>query len=236
MTTISGAFASITLYRLESDDLVPLSPRDRQYYFSRADAVFRLPVPAIHGLRHSATYLDHHPAVVNNIRAGFTPQFHIQWKRGRAARARPAAARYSQYARSNGDHGCRLYRLCGFGNRPEIWATSITVTNSMTVIYWTRGKHSMQFGTSLRYRRTWQQNANASALGNLAFQAQFTAQLTVTRKVSSCRKLVVVIPSPISCSGLPATGQVVGLPLLPYRFTQVNPYLKTPGRSPKTLH
>ena len=26
--------------------------------------------------------------------------------------------------------------------------------------------------------------------------------------------------------GFPATGQVIGLPLLPYRFTQVNPYIQ----------
>src|SRR5262249_31437185 len=40
-----------------------------------------------------------------------------------------------------------------------------------------KGNHQFQFGLGIRYRRTWQQNANAGAHGNLGFQPTFTPQL-----------------------------------------------------------
>jgi len=93
-------------------------------------------------------------------------------------------------------------------------------------VYLTKGSHGLQMGASLRYRRTWQQNSNANALGSLNFQPQFTAQLT-----RNAQGQLVAQPGTGDAFadfllGLPATGQVIGLPLLPYRFTQFNPYVQ----------
>jgi hypothetical protein len=89
-----------------------------------------------------------------------------------------------------------------------------------------RGNHQLRFGGSIRYRRTWQQNSNAGAHGNLAYQRRFTAQLTRNAQGAL---------GPANNSGnafadfllgMPATGSVRGLPMLPYRFTQYMPYIQ----------
>ena len=88
------------------------------------------------------------------------------------------------------------------------------------------GSHNFQFGASIRYRRTWQQNANAGAHGSLGFQRTFTAQL---QRDAQGR----LAPRPGSGNsfadlllGMNTTGSFRGLPMLPYRFTQFMPYLQ----------
>ena len=93
-------------------------------------------------------------------------------------------------------------------------------------MYWSRGTHSFQFGASIRYRRTWQQNANASAVGGLTFQPQFTAQLAANAQGQLVPQARTGSAFADFLLGLPATGQMIGLPLIPYRFTQYNPYLQ----------
>lgn len=89
-----------------------------------------------------------------------------------------------------------------------------------------RGNHQIRFGTSIRYRRTWQQNSNAGAHGNLSYQSRFTAQLAHNDQGA-------LGPAGGSGSsfadfllGMPSTGSVRGLPMLPYRFTQYMPYIQ----------
>ena len=91
---------------------------------------------------------------------------------------------------------------------------------------WIRGNHQFRFGGSIRYRRTWQQNSNAGAHGNLAYQKRFTARLTRNAQGA-------LVPAANTGNafadfllGMPATGSVRGLPMLPYRFTQYMPYIQ----------
>lgn len=88
-----------------------------------------------------------------------------------------------------------------------------------------RGKHNLQFGANLRYYRTWQHNSNANALGSLAFQSLFTAQL----QANSTGQLAPVANTGDSFAdfllGTIATGQLAGLPMIPYRATEFIPYI-----------
>ncbi|MDX2269078.1 MAG: TonB-dependent receptor [Bryobacter sp.] len=101
---------------------------------------------------------------------------------------------------------------------------------------WIRGKHNFQFGASVRYRRTWQQNANAGAVGSLGFQRTFTTQ--VGRDAQGR-------PTPLRANsgnsfadfllGLPTTGSYRGLPMLPYRFAQAMPYFQDTWKVTRNL-
>jgi len=87
-----------------------------------------------------------------------------------------------------------------------------------------RGSHNFQFGGSIRYRRTWQQNANAGAVGNVAFQPLFSTQLTLNAQGQRVPQANTGDGFADFLLGLPVTGGVNGLPRLPYRFTQYMPY------------
>jgi len=103
-------------------------------------------------------------------------------------------------------------------------------------VNWLRGKHNFQFGNSLRYRRTWQQNANAGAVGSVGFQRTFTAQLAPdalgrlapqrTNNGNSFADFLL---------GNPTTGSFRGLPMLPYRFLQSMPYFQDSWKATRTL-
>jgi hypothetical protein len=93
-------------------------------------------------------------------------------------------------------------------------------------VHYLRGKHNLQFGAGIRYRRTWQQNGNMIAHGSLFFQANYTAQL---RPASDGRfQLVPGTGSDFAdfLMGTPTLGQMAGLPLLAYRYTQYMPYVQ----------
>jgi hypothetical protein len=100
---------------------------------------------------------------------------------------------------------------------------------------WTHGKHSFQFGAGVRYHRTLQQNANANAIGSLAFQPIFTAQLAR----SSAGVLAPVANSGNSFAdflvGMPLSGQVVGLPPFHYRYTEFFPYIQDSWKVTRSL-
>jgi hypothetical protein len=93
-------------------------------------------------------------------------------------------------------------------------------------ITYVRGAHNFQFGASIRYRRTWQQNANANSLGNLGFQPTFTAQLAPNAQGRPAPQARTGSSFADFLLGYNTTGQLIGLPLLPYRFTQYMPYLQ----------
>jgi hypothetical protein len=88
-----------------------------------------------------------------------------------------------------------------------------------------RGKHNLQFGANLRYYRSWQHNSNASALGALAFQSLFTAQL----QASSSGQLAPAANTGNAFAdfllGTSATATLAGLPSIPYRATEFLPYV-----------
>ena len=89
-----------------------------------------------------------------------------------------------------------------------------------------KGNHQYRFGTSIRYRRTWQQNANAGAHGNLQYQRYYSAQLM--RNAAGA-----LVPAAGSGNafadyllGAPVRGSTRGLPMLQYRHTQYMPYVQ----------
>ncbi len=91
---------------------------------------------------------------------------------------------------------------------------------------WNRGRHNFQFGASIRYRRTWQQNANAGAVGTVGFQRTFTTQLQrdAQGRLSPNRNTGNSFADFLL--GDATNGSVRGLPMLPYRFGQVMPYFQ----------
>lgn len=97
------------------------------------------------------------------------------------------------------------------------------------------GAHNFQFGIGIRYRRTWQQNANAGANGNLAFQPQYTAQLAPNAQ----NQLVAQPGTGNSFAdyllGMPSSATTNGLPMIPYRFTQFMPYFEDTWKITRNL-
>ena len=98
-----------------------------------------------------------------------------------------------------------------------------------------RGAHNFQFGGSIRYRRTWQQNANAGANGNVAFQPFFTSQLTRNAQGQPIVQANTGDAFADFLLGSPLSGGVNGLPRLPYRFTQYMPYFGDTWKVSRTL-
>jgi len=92
-----------------------------------------------------------------------------------------------------------------------------------------KGDHSFAFGTGVRYHRTVQRNSNANAVGSLSFQTVFTAQLA-----AGANGLSPAANTGNSFAdfllGMPATGTVLGLPPLHYRYTEVFPYFQDSWR------
>ena len=89
------------------------------------------------------------------------------------------------------------------------------------------GNHQYRFGASIRYRRTWQQNANAGAHGSLNYNRVYSAQLTTNAAGN-------LVPNGGTSGnafvdyllGTPDRGGTRGLPMLQYRHTQFMPYIQ----------
>ena len=84
--------------------------------------------------------------------------------------------------------------------------------------------------------RTWQQNANAGAVGSLGFQRTFTAQLApdalgrlAPQRSNTGNSFADFL------LGNPTTGSYRGLPMLPYRFLQSMPYFQDSWKATRTL-
>ena len=97
------------------------------------------------------------------------------------------------------------------------------------------GSHNVQFGGSIRYRRTWQQNSNAGALGGLTFQPVLTAQVSTNAAGQAATQANTGDAFADFLLGYPITGTMNGLPRLPYRFTQYLPYISDTWKVTRTL-
>ena len=95
---------------------------------------------------------------------------------------------------------------------------------------WVHGSHNVQFGASVRYRRTWEQNANAGALGSLQFQPDFTAQLGLNAKGAMAPVAGTGSSFADFLLGLPFNASLAGLPMFQYRSTQFLPYFEDTWR------
>jgi len=91
---------------------------------------------------------------------------------------------------------------------------------------WVRGRHNFQFGMSIRYRRSWQQNANANAVGSVQFQPVFSAQLARNPQGQLTPQSGTGNSFADFLLGYPQNASVVGLPMFQYRFTQYMPYFQ----------
>ncbi len=166
------------------------------------------------------------PALVNNLRLGFVRNSVFSGNEGAQLGNILGQTGIPNTLDDRGITGINIQGFAGFGRAAGNLGN---IDNSYQVddgLYYSRGKHSYQFGASLRYRRTWQQNANASALGSLTFQPQFTAQLAPNAQGQNVPRAGTGNSFADFLLGTPATGQMIGLPLIPYRFTQVNPYVQ----------
>lgn len=88
------------------------------------------------------------------------------------------------------------------------------------------GNHQYRFGASVRYRRTWQQNANAGAHGSLIYNRVYTAQLNRNAAGNVVPDLVSGNAFADYLLGTPDRGSTRGLPMLQYRHTQFMPYVQ----------
>ncbi len=97
------------------------------------------------------------------------------------------------------------------------------------------GNHTIQFGGSIRNHRTWEQNANANALGTLAFQPFFTAQLTTNPAGAPVAAKNSGNAFADFLLGLPFNASLAGLPMFQYRFTEYIPYAQDTWRVTRSL-
>ena len=98
-----------------------------------------------------------------------------------------------------------------------------------------RGAHNYQFGAGIRYRRTWQQNANAGANGNLAFQPLYTAQLAPNAQNQLAPQAGTGNAFADYLLGMPASASTNGLRMIPYRFVQFMPYFEDTWKVTRNL-
>jgi hypothetical protein len=175
------------------------------------------------------------PTFINTARAGFTRNVALYGNQGAALGHVLGAIGLPNTFDDRGISGVTIQGYAGFGHSAGDLGNidnSYQLDDSVNFI---RGNHNLQFGGSIRYRRTWQQNANAGALGGLTFQPLLTAQLTTNAQG---------LPAPQSNTGdafadfllgLPQNGSVNGLPRIPYRFTQYMPYIGDTWKMTRTL-
>jgi hypothetical protein len=170
------------------------------------------------------------PTFVNTVRAGFTR----------------AEARFTNQGTTAGhilgglgvlntldDQGVSGVNLTGYSSFGRANGNLGNIDNNYQLdegANWVRGSHTLQFGAGIRYHRTWQQNANANALGTVAFQPFFTAQLT--RSASGTFSALSGTGDSFAdfLLGTPFNASLAGLPMFQYRFTEYQPYIQDTWR------
>jgi hypothetical protein len=125
---------------------------------------------------------------------------------------------YSSFGRSNAD----------VGNRDNTWSLGEEFS-------YARSNHSIKFGADLWYRRGWDLNGNATALGDLKFQPAFTAQLTSNPQGQLVPQANTGDSWADFLLGIPASGTVSGLPAVQYRATQFIPFFQDTWRITRNL-
>lgn len=166
------------------------------------------------------------PALVNTLRLGISRNVALFSNEGRAVGdiLGPLGIRNTLDTRGVTAQGIQGYS--GFGRANGDLGNLDNNYQLDDGLSWIRGNHQFRFGASIRYRRTWQQNANAGALGSLSYQRTFSSQL-----MRNAQGQLVANPNTGDAFadfllGMPTTGSTRGLPMLPYRFTQYMPYLQ----------
>jgi len=166
------------------------------------------------------------PALVNTFRVGFARSLAIFSNEGKRAGPILNEIGIPNTLETNGVTGINLQEYTAFGrangdlgNVDNLYQ----IDNGMNHI---RGTHNFQLGVGIRYYRTWQQNANAAAHGNLAFQRNFTAQLQRNAQGQFTPQANTGDAFADFLLGTNTTGAMRGLPRIPYRFSQFMPYFQ----------
>ena len=125
---------------------------------------------------------------------------------------------YSSFGSANAD----------VGNRDNTWNVGEEFSYAIA-------NHSFKFGVDLGYRRGWDLNANATALGDLMFQPTFTAQLVRNPQGQLVPQANTGDSWADFLLGTPASGSVSGLPPVQYRATQFLPFFQDMWRITRDL-
>ncbi|MBS1855276.1 MAG: hypothetical protein JST11_07920, partial [Acidobacteria bacterium] len=136
------------------------------------------------------------------------------------------------------DRGVSAVGLTGYAGFGRANGNLGNIDNNYQVdegINWVRGNHTLQFGGSVRYHRTWQENANANALGTVAFQPFFTAQLTTNAAGAPAAAPNSGNSFADFLLGMPFNASLAGLPMFQYRFTEYTPYVQDTWRIARSL-
>ncbi len=170
------------------------------------------------------------PTLINTARIGFTRDEALFTNQGISAGHILGGIGITNTLDDRGVTSVSLQGYSGFGRANGNLGNIDNNYQADDGMNWVHGSHSVQFGASVRYRRTWEQNANAGALGSLQFQPDFTAQLGLNAKG-------IAAPLPGTGSsfadfllGLPFNASLAGLPMFQYRSTQFLPYFEDTWR------
>ncbi len=173
--------------------------------------------------------------LVNTLRVGMVRNLSLQGNQGRDSGVLLPQIGIQNAYDDRGITGISFQEYSGFGRADGDLGNIDNSYQADEGVNYTRGTHNLQFGASVRYMRTWQQNANGAAHGNLGFQPTFSAQLAPDKQGR---------PTPVKGTGnsfadfllgMNTTGNLKGLPMLPYRYSQVMPYLQDTWKLNRTL-
>jgi hypothetical protein len=164
------------------------------------------------------------PTLINTSRAGFTRNLALFGNQGVTLGHILGDVGITNTFDDRGITGIAIQGYAGFGHAAGDLGNIDNNYQLDDGINLVRGSHNFQFGGSIRYRRTWQQNANAGAVGNLGFQPVISAQITVNAQGQQVPQGNTGEAFADFLLGYPTTGGVNGLPRIPYRFTQYLPY------------
>jgi hypothetical protein len=173
------------------------------------------------GLEHTWTL---NSRTVNNLRLGFLRSVAVGGNQ-----ATQSLLSSIGVMNTFGDKGISVVNLQGYssfgnatgdvGNRDNTWQIDDNLS-------YKRGAHQFAFGAGFRYRRGWHQNSNRAALGNINFQAVFTAQLAPNAQ----GQLAPVPGTGDSFAdfllGMPLSGTISGLPVVEYRAFEFTPFVQ----------
>lgn len=166
------------------------------------------------------------PTLVNTLRAGFTRNLALFANQGQTA---GSILEQIGIVNTKDDRGVSAVSLTGYSGFGRASGDLGNIDNNYQFdegANWVHGTHNFQFGAGFRYRRTWQQNANANALGTLAFQPAFTAQLARNAQGQLTPKEGTGSSFADFLLGIPVTSSQAGLGMFPYRYTQYMPYFQ----------
>jgi hypothetical protein len=175
------------------------------------------------------------PTLINTARIGFVRNVALDGNQGAAVGHILGGIGITNTFDDRGVSGISLQGYAAFGHAAGDLGNLDNNYQLDDGFNYIRGSHNVQFGGSIRYHRTWQQNSNAGALGTLTFQPLLSAQVSTNAQGQA---------SPLANTGdsfadfllgYPVTGTMNGLPKLPYRFTQYMPYVSDTWKVTRTL-